>query len=155
MKNKKIIIILGCLIILIGFLIIFISSKKNINIDLEKIEKNVLVQYDELNLVKQDKYNLSEYFGINIKDEDFIFLTDYVFDEEKPVPFSPNNLLIVINTDNQEMYDILYDYINVEIYNSENLDRINLYKTASLELKDNYLYFIIRFDNNINKIIGY
>ena len=146
-----------CLIVIIVIIVIVLNiSKSDKIINLDNLEKTLLKQYSELNLKKLDKYDISEYFGIVVDDNtSYLFLTNFENDEANPVPFDPQNLIVVVNSkDYMDYYNTLKDYIDGIIQNTEDYQKINLYKNALLKSNQNYFYLVIGMDNNIETIIN-
>lgn len=146
-KTNKIIIISITVILLITLPLIFL--KKNI-VNLEEVEKTLLKEYE---LRKLEMNDISNYFGISEYDPDtMLFLTDF---EELDKPFSPNTLIVIINNRKyKEYYNTLKEYIEMEIYNSTQKERIELYKNAIIKASSNCFYLIISNDNSISKLIS-
>ena len=135
--NKKILIIIGTIIVLAIIVILSLSSNNlNSDLNLDDLKRNIFKQYNELNLRVLENEEIRNYFGIDLKDDiDSLFITDY-FVEENPKPFSPNVLIVVVNSK---------DYLDME--------RVNKYKEAIIEEKRNYYYLALGTDKNIVTII--
>lgn len=146
-KTGKIIIISIIVIILIMLPLIFLSRN---TVNLEEVEKTLLKEFV---LRKLERDDITNYFGINDYDPDtMLFLTDY---QDLDKPFSPNTLIVIINDYNyREHYDILKGYINAEISNSSDYERVKLYQDAIIKTSSHYFYLIISNDNNISKVIS-
>ena len=153
--NKKLLIIIGAIVAIIIIVILSLtSSKDNSNLNLDDLKRNIFKQYSELNLRVLEDEEIRNYFGIDLKDEiDSLFITDFNIDDN-PRPFSPDVLIVVINSKDYKDYaTLLKDYIDVEIMNSTDMERVNKYKEAIIVDKKNYYYLVIGTDNNIVKII--
>lgn len=152
MKNKKILIGIIFLIIISCVIVIMTSQKSNKELDFDLIEKNFTKQYSDIELRKLDKIDVLEYFGIDMNEKS-LYLTDF---KDTDKPFAPKNLLIIIQDDNlEENYDLLNQYINIVLLNSEDHDEIELFNNVILEKENNYLYLILGFDHNVKKVINY
>ena len=153
--NKKILIIIGTIIVLAIIVILSLSSNNlNSNLNLDDLKRNIFKQYNEFNLRVLENEEIRNYFGIDLKDDiDSLFITDY-FVEENPKPFSPNVLIVVVNSKDYHDYaTLLKNYIDVEIMNSLDMERVNKYKEAIIEEKRNYYYLALGTDKNIVTII--
>lgn len=153
--NKKILIIIGAIVAIIIIAILSLtSSKDNSNLNLDDLKRNIFKQYSELNLRVLEDEEIRNYFGIDLKDEiDSLFITDFNIDDN-PRPFSPDVLIVVINSKDYKDYaTLLKDFIDVEIMNSTDIERVNKYKEAIIVEKRNYYYLVLGIDNNIVKII--
>ena len=118
--NKKILIIIGTIIVLAIIVILSLSSNNhNSNLNLDDLKRNIFKQYNEINLRVLENEEIRNYFGIDLKDDiDSLFITDY-FIEDEPKPFSPNVLIVVVNSKDYHDYaTLLKNYIDVEIMNS-------------------------------------
>ena len=146
-KTGKIIIIIITVIILIMLPLIFLNRN---TVNLEEVEKVLLKEFE---LRKLESDDISNYFGISDYDPDtMLFLTDY---QDLDKPFSPNTLIVIINNHKyKEYYNTLKEYINVEISNSSDYERVKLYQSAIIKPSSYYFYLIISNDNNISKVIS-
>ena len=145
--NKKILIIIGTIIVLAIIVILSLSSNNlNSDLNLDDLKRNIFKQYNELNLRVLENEEIRNYFGIDLKDDiDSLFITDY-FVEENPKPFSPNVLIVVVNSKDYHDYATL-------LKNSLDMERVNKYKEAIIEEKRNYYYLALGTDKNIVTII--
>ena len=155
MSKKKLIIMIIIIVIIVSLAIILpLSLTNSEKVDTLNLESVLLKEYSDENLRIIDKEEIRDYFGIELDDEkEVLFMTDFQKDDE-PKPFSPNILIVVINdSDYQEISDALKSYIDSEINNVDDYDRVKLYQEAHIETKGNYYYLVIGNDNNIVKII--
>ena len=152
--NKKILIIIGTIIVLAIIVILSLSSNHNSDLNLDDLKRNIFKQYSELNLRVLENEEIRNYFGIDLKEDiDSLFITDYIV-EDDPKPFSPNVLIVIINSKDYHDYaTILKNYIDVEIMNSLDMERVNMYKETIIEENRNYYYLALGTDKNIVKII--
>lgn len=151
MDKKNIIIAIVVVIIAIILPLSLLLNKSDVN--LEEVEKELLFEFSELNLRKLDREEITRYFGINIDDIDnVLFITDFV-DEEKP--FNPNILIVIINDRNyQNYYSSLTSYLDTEISNTIDSQRIKLYQNAIINSNRYYFYLVLGDNKDIIKVIN-
>ena len=153
MNKKKLIIIIVVIIVLLA-IILPLSLISHKEVDTSNLESVLLKEYSDVNLRTIDKDEIRDYFGLEIDDDKkALFMTDFQ-NEDSQKPFSPNMLIVIVNdSDYQEIADALKSYIDSEINNVEDYERIKLYQEANIQAKSNYYYLVISNDNNVVKII--
>ena len=153
--NKKYIIIISIIMLILLAIILPLSLNHNhTEIDLDSLERTLKKQFIELNLKRLEKDEISDYFGILISDEsDALFMIDY-HEEDALKPFSPNVLIVIIKDKDYDQYlSTLKDYLDVEINNTIDQERIKLYQSATIKTSRDYFYLVIGSDKNIIKTI--
>ena len=151
--SKRNIMVLVSLVVILSIILplTFLSGKSDVNLD--DLEKALLKECSELNLRKLEREDIINYFGVTISDDDeLLFLTDFT-DETKP--FSPNILVAIVNNRNhREYYDALKSYIDMEIANTNDANRLKLYQNAIIKESRYYYYLIIGDNKEIIKVIN-
>ncbi len=148
MSNKKKITLIASIAFLIIFIIgmiILINNNRKSKFDLDKIEKEMLKEYKELDIRTFDQYDISMYFGFDFNEiPSSLFLSDFVEDSEEPKPFSPKILIIIINTkDVDKYYDSLLGFIDLNENNNEDKKIAKLFNKAILKKGENYVYLVL------------
>ena len=154
MKVGLILTIVLLIIILLTSLILF--HRNRVKFDPVEIEKELLNDYRYLDLYALDEFDVSLYFGLDLRDiPSSLFLTDFEIEEGKEEAFNPKSVVVIINSsESDKYYDFFRDYINMNVNNSEDKKRIDFYKNSILEKGNNYMYFIAGKDKkNIEKTI--
>lgn len=151
--SKKNIIISLIIVILIAIILPLSLLPRKSDVNLDDLEKALLKECSDLNLRKLERDDIINYFGVTINDDDeLLFLTDFK-DENKP--FSPNILIAIVNNrDHREYYDVLKSYIDMEIANSSDSERIKLYQNAIIKESRYYYYLVIGNNKDIIKVIN-
>lgn len=151
--SKRNIMVLVSLVVILSIILplTLLSGKSDVNLD--DLEKALLKECSELNLRKLEREDIINYFGVTISDDDeLLFLTDFT-DETKP--FSPNILVAIVNNRNhREYYDALKSYIDMEIANTIDANRLKLYQNAIIKESRYYYYLIIGDNKDIIKVIN-
>lgn len=146
-KKKKIILIasIAFLLVFIVGMIILINNNRKVKFDLDKIEKEMLKEYKELDIRTFDQYDISMYFGLDFNEiPSSLFLSDFVENAEEPKPFSPKILIIIINTKEVDnYYDSLLGFIDLNKDNSEDKKIAKLFNKAILKKGKNYVYLVL------------
>lgn len=148
MSNKKkitLIVSIAFLIIFIIGMIILINNNRKSKFDLDKIEKEMLKEYKELDIRTFDQYDISMYFGFDFNEiPSSLFLSDFAENPEEPKPFSPKILIIIINTkDVDKYYDSLLGFIDLNKNNNEDKKIAKLFNKAILKKGENYVYLVL------------
>ena len=148
MSNKKkitLIVSIAFLIIFIIGMIILINNNRKSKFDLDKIEKEMLKEYKELDIRTFDQYDISMYFGFDFNEiPSSLFLSDFAENPEEPKPFSPKILIIIINTkDVDKYYDSLLGFIDLNKNNNEDKKIAKLFNKAILKKGKNYVYLVL------------
>lgn len=148
MSNKKKITLIASIAFLIIFIIgmiILINNNRKSKFDLDKIEKEMLKEYKELDIRTFDQYDISMYFGFDFNEiPSSLFLSDFAEDPEEPKPFSPKILIIIINTkDVDKYYDSLLGFIDLNENNNEDKKIAKLFNKAILKKGENYVYLVL------------
>lgn len=148
MSNKKKITLIASIAFLIIFIIgmiILINNNRKSKFDLDKIEKEMLKEYKELDIRTFDQYDISMYFGFDFNEiPSSLFLSDFAENPEEPKPFSPKVLIIIINTkDVDKYYDSLLGFIDLNKNNNEDKKIAKLFNKAILKKGENYVYLVL------------
>ena len=143
MKNKKNImygLLLGILLLIIICIVAFGLRNKTFNV--EKVEKDFTDSYSYYRVF--DEYDLTNYFGIIAQEIDsYVVLGDYYDDPEEPKPFTPNELIVVINDkDPIDYYEIMRGFLDSYMLNEEDAKKMKLYENAILKKGNRYTYLI-------------
>lgn len=152
MKKKALLIVGIALIALCGIYFLF-NRKKDYNIDLAKAEKLILKEYSDLNLRSYDDFEIYHYFGFEEEDSSFLILSNY--EEKENEVFNPDDLVIIINSDNpNDYYDELNGFINSNINYFDDIDNIKKYESAIIKVGEKYIYLILGSQaNNIKNTL--
>lgn len=148
MSNKKKITLIASIAFLIIFIIgmiILINNNRKSKFDLDKIEKEMLKEYKELDIRTFDQYDISMYFGLDFNEiPSSLFLSDFAENPEEPKPFSPKILIVIINTkDVDKYYDSLLGFIDLNKNNNEDKKIAKLFNKAILKKGENYVYLVL------------
>ena len=152
MNKKKIIIIVIVVVLLAIILPLSLIDRKKV--DTDNLGKVLLKEFPELNLRVLEREEIMDYFGVTIDDDyEALFITDYQ-KEDNPKPFNPNVLIVIVNDSNyEEIQNSIKSYIDSEINNIDDYERIKLFQEATIKTKRNYYYLVIGDDKNIVKTI--
>ena len=153
MKKNLLIVLISVCIVASSLYLLRTNKKEDVNID--NVETILLRQFSDYNLRKLEKEDISNYFGM-IMEEDvpYLFLTDFYEDETNPKPFSPNVLIVFINDSNYKEYaNTLKDYVDCEIQNTIDQERLKLYNNKTIYEGSTYFYLVIGEDKNLVKVI--
>ena len=142
-KNAKIALISIVVLILIGLVIaIFAGNKKSY--DLTQAEEFFLRGYEEEELRSMDFIDVQDVFGLNLDEyEEHMFLTNIQFGSDT----KDDMLIVVMKTNNEETYDILYSFIEAQKLYSTEKEILELYDKAISKMNGDYIYIIVAPDS--------
>ena len=156
MNRKKLLIsFIICIMVVIGCLIALLSRKNEYVFDSNSFYEAFEKRFDDLNLHRLDMYDIGSFFGLGYSsDEEVLFMSDFLGTEDNHI-FNPNELVIVVDEkNNEDYYDYLLNYVDMQINNLDDTDKINLYRNAIINKNGKVIYYIMSIrQNDINEFI--
>ena len=140
-KKVKILIIIAIVVAATIAIVLMIKPNKEKSFDIEELRKQSLSYYEDYELRILDFMDMTALFGIDKdNDENSMFLANILNEEIKKEDMF---ILIVMNTNDSDYYDIFQSYVDSEKNYEDNEKILELFNNSILKKGKNYTYFIL------------
>ncbi|MBR4178897.1 MAG: hypothetical protein IKR57_06090 [Bacilli bacterium] len=140
-KKVKILIIIAIVVAATIAIVLMIKPNKEKSFDIEELRKQSLSYYEDYELRILDFMDMTALFGIDKdNDENSMFLANISNEEIKKEDMF---ILIVMNTNDSDYYDIFQSYVDSEKNYEDNEKILELFNNSILKKGKNYTYFIL------------